>query len=80
MAHCDYQLKFVVAREEDLAEIQAVVAEAGAPAEKVVLMPEGISADVLNERGVWVAELCKTHGYRFSPRLHVHLFGNRRGV
>jgi 7-carboxy-7-deazaguanine synthase len=43
-------------------------------------MPEGISSAVLSERGVWVAELCKQHGYRFSPRLHVDLYGNRRGV
>jgi 7-carboxy-7-deazaguanine synthase len=76
----EYQLKFVIAQEEDLAEAQAVVEAVGAPANKVILMPEGISADVLNERGAWVAELCKVHGYRFSPRLHVHLYGNRRGT
>jgi 7-carboxy-7-deazaguanine synthase len=76
----DYQLKFVVARESDLAEVQGIVAALGAPADKVILMPEGISSEVLSERGVWVAELCKTHGYRFGPRLHVYLYGNRRGV
>ena len=76
----DYQLKFVIAQEADLAEAQQVVMAIGAPAEKVILMPEGISAEVLNERGAWVAELCKQHGYRFSPRLHVHLYGNRRGT
>jgi 7-carboxy-7-deazaguanine synthase len=76
----DYQLKFVVARESDLAEVQAIVAALDAPAGKVILMPEGISSEVLSERGVWVAELCKTHGYRFGPRLHVYLYGNRRGV
>lgn len=76
----DYQLKFVIAREEDLKEAQQVMAMVGAPAGKVVLMPEGISAEVLNERGAWIAELCKDHGYRFSPRLHVHLYGNKRGT
>ena len=80
MDRCDYQLKFVIARKTDLEEAQAVVAAVGAPADKVILMPEGVSGEVLNERGVWVAELCKEHGYRFSPRLHVHLWGNRRGV
>ena len=80
MAHCDYQLKFVIAREEDVGEVEALVAELRVPVEKVVLMPEGISAEVLNERGAWVAEICKEHGYRFSPRLHVHLYGNKRGV
>ena len=76
MALCDYQLKFVVANEGDIDEIQSM----NLPADKIVLMPEGISGEVLNERGVWVAELCKKYGYRFSPRLHVHLYGNRRGV
>jgi len=76
----DYQLKFVVARESDLAELQATVAMLDAPADKVILMPEGIAGDVLSERGVWIAELCKKHGYRFGPRLHVYLYGNRRGV
>lgn len=76
----DYQLKFVIARPEDLTEAQEVMAQIGAPPSKVILMPEGIQAEVLNERGVWVAELCKQYGYRFSPRLHVSLYGNRRGT
>jgi 7-carboxy-7-deazaguanine synthase len=76
----DYQLKFVIAQEGDLAEVQEVIAAVSAPADRVILMPEGISVEVLNQRGAWVAELCKEHGYRFSPRLHVHLYGNKRGT
>lgn len=76
----DYQLKFVVARQADLTELQAIVKLLDAPAGKVILMPEGITAEAQSERGVWVAELCKTHGYRFGPRLHVYLYGNMRGV
>ena len=76
----DYQLKFVVAQPSDLAELQAIVSQLNAPADKVILMPEGITSDALTERGAWIAELCKQHGYRFGPRLHVYLYGNRRGV
>jgi 7-carboxy-7-deazaguanine synthase len=76
----DYQLKFVIARESDLDEVCAIVSQLGAPAGNVILMPEGIDADVLRERGVWLAEICKRYGFRFSPRLHVDLYGNRRGV
>ena len=76
----DYQLKFVVAAETDLVELKAIVKTLGAPADRVILMPEGIERDVLSERGVWIAELCKTNGYRFGPRLHVYLYGNKRGV
>ena len=43
-------------------------------------MPEGIDEKTLSDRGAMVAELCKRFGYRFSPRLHVHLYGNRRGT
>ncbi len=80
MSICDYQLKFVIARPEDVDEARAVVAQVEAPASKVILMPEGIAAETLDERGVWIAEICKQFGFRFSPRLHVHLWGNRRGV
>ncbi len=76
----DYQLKFVVARESDLAEVQSIANTLKAPPEKIILMPEGTSSEVLTDRGPWIAELCKTHGYRFGPRLHVYLYGNRRGV
>lgn len=80
MSVYEYQLKFVVTREEDLDEVCAMVSELGAPADHVMLMPEGISAEVLRERGHWIAEKCKLHGFRFSPRLHVELYGNRRGA
>lgn len=76
----DYQLKFVVAQESDLVELQAIAAIVNAPPEKIILMPEGIHAETLSDRGIWIAELCKTHGYRFGTRLHVYLYGNRRGV
>jgi len=80
MSVCDYQLKFVIARPEDVDEARGVIARVEAPASKVILMPEGIAAEALDERGVWIAEVCKQFGFRFSPRLHVHLWGNRRGV
>jgi 7-carboxy-7-deazaguanine synthase len=75
-----YQLKCVISDPADLAEVQELVEWTGADAERVILMPEGVTREALQERGVWLAELCKKHGYRFSPRLHVELYGNRRGV
>jgi 7-carboxy-7-deazaguanine synthase len=76
----DYQLKFVIADERDLDEVRYLAAEIEAPAAKIILMPEGIDEKTLADRGSMVAELCKRFGYRFSPRLHVHLYGNRRGT
>ena len=75
-----YQLKFVIAQQSDLAEAQTVIATLNAPPQNVILMPEGTAEETLKQRGPWLAELCKAHGYRFSPRLHVHLYGNKRGT
>jgi len=80
MEHCDYQLKFVIAAAEDTAEVEHLVFELGADRTKVILMPEGVDPGVLRERGLWLAEICKMSGFRFSPRLHVDLYGNRRGI
>ncbi len=76
----DYQLKFVVADPGDLDEIHRMLDQIGADRAKVILMAEGIEASVLHERGAWLAEIAKREGFRFSPRLHIELWGNRRGV
>ncbi len=76
----DYQLKFVVTTPEDLGEIGSMLDQLKADRAKVILMPEGVEPSVLRERGVWLAEIAKREGFRLSPRLHVDLWGNRRGV
>lgn len=75
-----FQLKFVVSSPEDLAEIEGIRQACGASPESVILMPEGTNGGILHERALWLAEICKQTGYRFSPRLHVDLWGDRRGV
>jgi len=80
MTNYDYQVKFVIAQPDDMAEVRELLRDFEADAAKVILMAEGIDADVLRERGVWLAEICKREGFRFSPRLHVELWGNRRGT
>ena len=46
----------------------------------IYLMPEGGTADGLSLTETKVAELCMEHGYNFSPRLQIHLFGNKWGT
>jgi len=75
-----YQLKFVVMAPADLQEIGRIVEVSGADRDRVVLMAEGTDAATLADRGRWIAEISKREGFRFSPRLHVDLWGNRRGV
>lgn len=80
MAKYAYQLKFVVATPDDLPEIRTLVATLDADPGNVILMPEGRNPELLRERSLWLAPLCLEHGYRLSPRLHVDLWGDRRGV
>ncbi len=79
MAEYDYQLKFVIAAPADMQDVERMIDSLEANRSRVVLMPEGIDASTLSERGRWLVEICKERGYRFSPRLHVMLWGNRRG-
>jgi 7-carboxy-7-deazaguanine synthase len=76
----DYQLKFVIEKREDVDEARELVNLLDADRERVILMPEGTDREILRGRALWLAEICKEEGFRFSPRLHVDLYGNRRGV
>jgi 7-carboxy-7-deazaguanine synthase len=76
----DYQLKFVVTAPQDLAEIETILQETGADRARVILMAEGTDAATIRERAAWITEICKGEGFRYSPRLHIDVWGNRRGV
>jgi 7-carboxy-7-deazaguanine synthase len=77
----DYQLKFVVERKEDFAEIGELLDQlAIAERERVLIMPQGTREETLRRKAKWIVELCKKHGYRFTTRLHIQLYGNRRAT
>lgn len=78
----DFQLKFVIASEADVLEVKAVIESIGIeiPPEKVLLMPEGITQEALKARQMLLVDICKREGWRYSPRLHIDLFGNQRGT
>jgi len=77
----DVQVKFVVSSESDLDEIDSIVGQlTGITPQDVLLMPEGVDAETLRGRAPWIGEVCKRRGYRYCPRLHVEMYGNRRGT
>jgi 7-carboxy-7-deazaguanine synthase len=81
MERSDYQLKFVIDRLSDLEEVEELLAELpGVDREKVLLMPQAVTREELAQRGPVVAAACKERGFRYCPRLHVELFGNRRAT
>jgi 7-carboxy-7-deazaguanine synthase len=77
----EHQVKFVVDGADDLPEILALVEEVGGIApSRVLLMPQGRTAAEVAQRAAVVATLCLEHGFRYTPRLHLDLFGGGRGV
>lgn len=79
-SHPGTYFKFVVSDPYDVDDAAAVAQLAGAAAERVILMPEGRSPEELAARNSWVVEACIARGWRFSTRLHVLLWGDKRGV
>jgi 7-carboxy-7-deazaguanine synthase len=75
----DCQIKYVIESEADLKEVEVIAAQAEIPREKILLMPQAVESDDLVEKSRRLIEICKRTGYAFSPRLHIELFGNRRG-
>jgi len=77
----DYQLKFVVERRQDFTEIRALLDQlVGLDRTRVLVMAQGKTSAEVRRKANWIVELCKEHGYGFTPRLHIDLFGNRRGT
>jgi 7-carboxy-7-deazaguanine synthase len=75
-----YQLKFVVTDPADLEQVNSIVNDIGAARSRVLLMAEGTDSATLAERGRWLADIAKREGFRLTPRLHIELWGNQRGV
>ena len=72
-------VKIVVAEGDDTAALQQI-RERGLPRERVMLMPEGLTDAAVRARALTLAQLCQREGLRLSPRLHVWLWGAKRGV
>jgi organic radical activating enzyme len=72
--------KFVIANPGDLDEVLALRHAYRIPAERIMLMAEGTSSDVLRRRERWLAPLALEYGLRLSDRLHIHLYGDTRGT
>lgn len=72
--------KFVIAEKNDLGEVLELLEKYAITPEKVWLMPEGASAAILAKRRKWLVEICKTYGFRYSDRLHVQIWGRKKGV
>lgn len=72
--------KFVVADPADLEEVLGLIERFGIAPEKVWLMPEGSTRQTLARRRKWLVDICKDYGFRYTDRLHVQIWGSKKGV
>ena len=83
-----YQLKFVVAGEEDMPEIVQAIEQIAQLSEigvkgikkKTMLMPKAAGRQHYRELAPKIAELCIKYDYIFSPRLQLEFWGNTKGT
>jgi len=81
LAEYDCQLKFVVDCPDDCREIEEYLAEfPEVERPRVMLMPQGVEAEVLAEKAVWLEPYCADHSFTFCPRRQIEWFGCQRGT
>jgi 7-carboxy-7-deazaguanine synthase len=81
IAEYDFQLKFVIDEREDVAEVEQLLLELPElSAERVMLMPQGRTAEELADRAAWLPEICAERRWTYCPRRQIEWFGPVRGT
>jgi 7-carboxy-7-deazaguanine synthase len=74
-------LKFVIDRPEDVEEVKLWLAQFPDVDPGIVwLMPQARTREQLAEKADWLRTAARKHGFNFSSRLHIEMFGNIRGT
>jgi 7-carboxy-7-deazaguanine synthase len=74
------QARFVISDIQDIQEVRELAEQVPIPKETIILMPQGVEISKIEECQKWLVEVCKETGYRYSPRLHLNIWGNKRGT
>jgi len=73
--------KFVIDKKDDHEEVlKDFVMKFDIPPSRVYLMPESTDKKELDEKSVWLVEICKQYGFNFSSRLHISIWDELTGV
>jgi len=76
IAEYDYQLKFVVDQPDEVAEVESMIsALPRVDARRVLLMPQGGTAEEAARRGEWIERACTERGWTYCPRRQLEWFG-----
>lgn len=72
--------KFVIDTPEDLDEVKELISKYQINPLDVYLMPQGTTGQALNQKQQWLIEICKLEGFNYTDRLHIHIYGDKRGI
>lgn len=72
--------KFVITNNGDLHYCEEFLERHSIPKDRVILMPEGTRSDAIIEKTGELSDYCKMKGYKFSSRLQILMYGNKRGT
>jgi 7-cyano-7-deazaguanosine (preQ0) biosynthesis protein QueE len=76
--HADF--KFVVSDDEDIAELKEMVEDYKIPHPRVYLMAEGRTPTKVEAKQLKLVEVAKDNNFNLTTRLHVLIWGAKRGV
>lgn len=78
----ELQLKFVIGKKDDYKEILSdfVGQLSNCKASDIMLMPLGATKVEISRSSPMVLNMAIANGWRFSPRVHIDLFGSKSGV
>jgi len=76
----DIQIKFVVNTDDDLISIIQIQKYFSIHSSLIWLMPQGISTKQFIDKQQYLFKICVEQGYNYSPRMHIDIFDNKRGV
>ena len=71
--------KYVVENANDLVEFKKLISKYSLDKNKVLLMPQASTKSEIISREKIVSKIAKNSKLRYSPRIHVSMWGNQRG-
>ena len=76
-----YQLKFVIDSPADCELVHDYLNEfPQIDVDRVYLMPQGATQEVLAEKAKWLEPICQQQGWQFCPRMQIEWFGLSQGT
>ena len=80
LAEYHSQLKFVIDQPTDFDELEDFIASPPPlPRDTVWVMPQARTNEEILAKSTWLQQAAADHGFRYSSRLHIEMFGNLRG-